>query len=100
MLGLRKIETQFVRDALEKTVRCLDQDAGPVAGFRVGPGSAAVPEIDENLERLLDKLVIVRTVDVGNHSNATGVTLKSRVVQTCLSHLFEMFRRDRCVARR
>ena len=42
---------------LEELVRDLDQDAGAVAGQRVGADGAAVLEVLEDAERVLDDLV-------------------------------------------
>ena len=41
----------------EELVRDLDEDAGAVAGDRIGADRAAMLEVLENVERVLDDLV-------------------------------------------
>ena len=57
MAGCRQFDIQFVGDLAQKTVRSLQEDASAVAGIGFATASAAVIEVNENLERLLDDLV-------------------------------------------
>ena len=50
---LRQREAQARAFAREKLVRNLDQDARAVAGLRIASASAAMREIDQNLDALL-----------------------------------------------
>ena len=88
-IGRREVEPGCVCDALEETVRRLEQDPGAVAGLWIGAGSAAVPEIDQHFQRLIDHAMSVGTIDVGDHANAAGVAFECRVVQPRLAHLFK-----------
>ena len=38
-------------------MRNLDQDAGAIAGFRIAAASAAVRQVDQDLQTLLDDVV-------------------------------------------
>ena len=62
-------------------VRNLDQDARPVAHQLVGTHRAAVVEVLENLQALLDDAVGLLPLDVGDEADAAGVMLAARVVQ-------------------
>jgi len=66
-------------------VRHLEQDPGAVAGAGVGGDGAPVREILEELERFLDDVARADAVDVGDETDAAGVVLVSRVVQSLLS---------------
>jgi len=63
-------------------VRDLQQDAGAVAHTRIGADRAAMLEIAENLQPILDDLVRLVAFDVGDESDAAGVVLEARIVQT------------------
>ncbi len=56
-------------------VRDLDQDAGAVAHQRVGADRAAVVEVLEDLQALLDDRVRLQALDVRDEADAAGVVL-------------------------
>ena len=68
-------EAQLGAFALEKSVRNLDQDAGAVARLRIAPASAAMGQIDQDLDALEDDVVRFVALDVGDESDATPVVL-------------------------
>ncbi len=77
--GQRKAE--FSRLAAEEGVRDLHQDAGAVAGARVGADGAAMLEIAEDAQRVRDDRVRLLALDVGDEADAAAVLLKARIVQ-------------------
>ena len=66
----------------EELVRDLHQDAGAVAGARIGADRAAVLEIAEDGERVLDDLVRLAALDVGDEADAAGILVERRIVET------------------
>ena len=79
--GLRQLEAERVGLLGEKCVRDLHQDAGAVAGARVGADRAAVLEIAQDGERVFDQLVRLAALDVGDEADAAGILLQRRVVE-------------------
>ena len=69
----------------EEPVRNLDQDAGAVAGQRVGADRAAVGQVLQDLQALLDDGVALRALDVRDEADAAGVVFVGRVVETLLA---------------
>ena len=59
----------------------LDQDAGAVAHQLVGADRAAVVEVLQDLQALLDDRVRLSALDVGDEADAAGVVLVDRTVQ-------------------
>src|SRR5262249_45573467 len=80
--GSRESEADFRRFARKKIVRDLNQNACAVARFRVTAACAAVRQIDENLNALLDDVVRFLAFDVGDKPNSACIMLLARVVQT------------------
>ena len=71
-----------VDDGAQELVRDLHEDPGAVAAARVGPGGAAVLEVAQGREPLLDDGVRRHTGERRDHGDAAGVVLVARVVQT------------------
>jgi hypothetical protein len=63
-------------------VRNLHQDAGAVAGARVGADRAAMLEIAENAERVGDDLVRFLALDIGDEADAAGILFQRGIVET------------------
>jgi hypothetical protein len=63
-------------------VRNLDQDAGTVALQRVGTNSAAVIQVLQDQQTLLDDVVTFLALEMGDKAHAAGVVLVGGVVQT------------------
>ena len=69
------------RDGVEKLLRHLDEDAGPVSGERITPASAAVGEVFKDLEPLTDDPVAAPAVHVDDKPDAAGIVLVGRIVE-------------------
>ena len=81
LAGLRQLEADFGRLALEEGVRDLHQDAGAVAGARIGADRAAMLEVAENAERVGDDLVRLLALDVGDEADAAGILFQREIVE-------------------
>ena len=57
MAGLGQLDPERRANLFQEVMRDLHQDAGAVAGKRVGPGRAAMGEVLQNLQAMLDDLV-------------------------------------------
>ncbi len=79
--GLGQREARRLGRAGQEAVRHLDEDPGPVAGLDLGARRAAVGQVLEDGQRLVDDVVVGRAVQIGHHADATGVVLVSRVVE-------------------
>ena len=66
----------------EELVRDLDQDAGAVAGQRVGPDRTAVGQVFEDQQALIDNGVAFHPFDVRNESHAACVVFIGRIVES------------------
>ncbi len=60
----------------------LDQDAGAIAHQRVGTHRAAVIQVAQDQQTLLDDLVALAPLDVRHKTHAAGVVFVPRVIQT------------------
>ena len=65
-----------------RTLRDLHQDAGAVAHAVVGAGRAAVFQIAQDAQPILDDLVRLAALDVGDEADAAGVLVERRIVKT------------------
>ncbi len=70
------------RTGAQECVGHLNQDAGTVAGVLLTSAGAAMFQIDQDLQRVLDDLVRARSLDVHDKSHAAGIVLGAGVVQT------------------
>ena len=62
-------------------MRNLDEHAAAVAGFRIGTDRAAMIEIEQDFETLLDDRMRFAVLHVGNEADAAGIVLAPRVVK-------------------
>ena len=60
----------------------LHQDARAVTGVNLATTGAAVIEVQENLDGLLDDRMGLAALDVGHETDATGVMFKLRIVKS------------------
>jgi hypothetical protein len=60
----------------------LNQDAGAVTGLWIAAACAAVREIHQDLNSLLDNLMALLTPNAGNKTHSASVVLVRRVVKT------------------
>ena len=79
--GRGQRETQARRFALEESVRNLDQNARAVAGLRIATASAAMGQVDQNLDALENDVVRLPALDAGDKADAASVVLVLRAVQ-------------------
>ena len=81
----RQLDALLAHFLAEEPVRNLDQDAGAVAGQRVGADGAAMGEVLQDQQPLLDDGVALRALDVRDEADATGVVFPVGVVQALLA---------------
>ena len=79
--GLRQLEADLGGLAREEGVRNLHQNAGAVAGARIGADRAAMFEVAENADRVGDDLMRLLALDVGDEADAAGILLQARIVK-------------------
>ena len=79
--GLRQLEADLGGLAREESMRDLHQNAGAVAGARIGADRAAMFEVAENADRVGDDLMRLLALDVGDEADAAGILLHAEVVQ-------------------
>ena len=79
--GRRQCEAELGRLLGEELVRHLHQDAGAIAGARIGADRAAVLEIEQDRQRILDDLVRLAPFDIGNESDPAGILFQRRIKQ-------------------
>lgn len=82
--GRGKHEAVLLRRLGEELVRELNQDARAVARVRLAATRAAMVEVDENLDALLDDLVGLLALHVHDEADAAGIVLELRVVKSLL----------------
>ncbi len=80
MAGLRQLEADLGGLAREEGMRDLHQNAGAVAGARIGADRAAMFEVAENADRVGDDLMRLLALDVGDEADAAGILLHAEVV--------------------
>ncbi len=79
--GGRQREAEGRRHLAQKPVRHLHEDAGAVAGRRLAAAGAAMQEVDQDAQPLLDNGVRTAALDVDDEADAAGIVLVRRVVQ-------------------
>ena len=77
----RQLEAEAPGLRAEKLVRDLDKDARAIARKRIGANRAAMLKIEQDLEAVLDDLVALHALDVGNEAKAAGVVLIGGLVE-------------------
>jgi hypothetical protein len=83
--GLRQVDARvLLRHLLEEGVRHLHEDAGAVAGVDLAAAGAAMVEVLEDLDALLDDGVRFLALDVHDEADAAGVMLELRVIEALL----------------
>ncbi len=85
LAGLRQREAELLRLAREELVRDLHQDAGAVAGARIGADRAAMLEVEQDGQRILDDLVRLAALDVGDEADAAGILVERGIVEAVAS---------------
>ena len=80
MAWLRQIESELGAFRREKTMGDLSENAASVAERGIGPDRAAMVEIDQNLQTLLQDFVRLAVLHVGDEADAAGIVLLRGVV--------------------
>ncbi len=80
--GGREGEAEFGLPGTEEAVRHLDEDAGAVARIGLRPAGAAVFEVAQQAQALLDDVVRLASAEVDHKADAAGVLLVLRVVKS------------------
>ena len=81
LAGLRQRDAERLRLAREELVRNLHQDAGAVAGARIGADRAAMLEIEQDGQRILHDLLGLPALDVGDEADAAGILGEGGIVE-------------------
>src|SRR5262249_20676494 len=81
LAGLGQRESKPRRLPGEELVRDLHQDAGAVARARIGADRAAMLEIAEDGEGVLDQLVRLAALDVGDEADPAGILFERGIVE-------------------
>ena len=68
----------------EKVMRNLKQDAGAVASVLLESGAAAVLQVDQNGQRVVQNLVMALTVDIGKRADATCIVVEFGAIKALL----------------
>ena len=79
--GVGKVESGRGAGFGQEAMRSLEQDAGAVARAFFAAAGAAVVQIGENGQALLDDVVRAPALDVDDETDAAGVVLEARVVE-------------------
>ena len=79
--GRRQREAERRGHLAQKRVRHLHEDAGAVAGRRLAAARAAMQQVDQDAQPLLDNGVRAAALDVDDEADAAGIVLVRRVVQ-------------------
>src|SRR5262249_25107668 len=77
----RQLHARLRHLLAEEPVGDLDQDAGAVGELRVPADRAAVRQVPQDRQALLDDRVALLPLDVRDEADAAGVVLVRRVVQ-------------------
>ena len=68
----------------EKVMRNLEQDASAVAGVLLESRAAAVLQVDQNGQRIVQNLVMALTVDIGKRADATCIVVEFGAIKALL----------------
>jgi len=79
-----QLHPQQCADLVQKLVRHLQEDAGAVAGIGLTAAGAAMIKIDKHGQCLLDDLVGLFALHVGDESDAAGIVLELGIVEALL----------------
>ena len=68
----------------EKVMRNLEQDSGAVAGVLLESGAAAVLQVDQNGQCVVQNLVMALAVDIGKRADATCIVVEFGAIKALL----------------
>ena len=78
----RQADADLGRLGAQEGLGQLDQDARAVAGQRIRTDGAAMGQVFEDFQTLLDDLVRLAVLDVGDEADAASVVFKLRVIKS------------------
>ena len=84
LAGGGQSDPRLAGDQLQELVRQLDQNAGAVAGIGLATAGAAVVQVQQHLQGLLNDGVGLPALDVDHEAHAAGLVLELRIVQALL----------------
>jgi hypothetical protein len=84
----------------EELVRHLNKDAGAVARVNFRAAGAAVIEIRQNLQALLEDLVRLAALDIDDEADAAGVVFEPRIIQALFAGTSVLLAAPDCAAGR
>lgn len=101
MAGRRQLDAEPGALLHEEAMRDLGEDAAAVAKLGIGTDRAAMVEIVQDLQALLDDRMGLAVLHVGDEADAAGVLLIGRIIETlALRHRRVAHRREgRCRSR-
>ena len=79
-----QFDAQRCADLAQECIRHLQEDAGAVAGIGFTAAGAAMVEVDQDGQRLLDDLVGLFPLDVGDEADAAGIVFELGIVEPLL----------------
>src|SRR5262249_59565196 len=82
LTGIGQLETLLGRNLRKEFVGHLNQDAGAIAGARIGADRATMLEVAEDREGVVDDLVRLAALDVGDETDAARILIERRVIKT------------------
>ena len=82
---LGQLDMRLPGSVLEEEVRHLHEHAGAVASVGLAATGATMVEVLQDLDGLPEDVVGLAALDIGHETEATGVVLELRVVQTLLA---------------
>ena len=82
MAGLGQSDAERRACLAQEFMRDLHEDAGAVARERVGAGGAAMGQVFENLQAVLDDLAAWPAFEIGDETDAASIVLVLRIVES------------------
>ena len=82
--SLRQRDPRLLADVLEESMRHLEQHPRAIAGVGFAAARAAMVEIRQHLERLLQDLVRSTALDIDHETHAAGVVFEPGIVKALL----------------
>ncbi len=78
---LRQLQANPITGMLQKRMRDLQQDTGPITGIVLTPAGATMVQVLQHRESLLHDLVRLLTLNVHDKADTTGIVLIAGVVE-------------------
>ncbi len=81
----RQSEAQLGALPREELVRDLNQDSRAIARLRIASASAAMSQVDEDLQSLDDDVMRLLALNIDDETDATSIVFVSWIVETLLN---------------